>query len=305
MRRTVATITAVLLLTVSFVAMPTDATAATPCKGGKYRSDCVAIAKKAPRAGTTTRSGGGGSHYQASSSRGGKSGPSKLEILRRNQQEFLRRLARHDDANWSYKQCLNGGSTSCKRPVEPTNVLYPTGVVVTLIGQPRPAGAPPALTITPAQAGAIAVARLSLPANTPSIGPDPKKNKWKMAVIGYPLWLWAEGPTHIGPVGENVGGLSVSLDARVSKTMFLMGDGKSVTCSRRGTPYTSSVQPGAKSPTCGYVYEKPSLPSKEYTVTAITYWDVTWTVNGNSGVQTVPMAATEQLPVGEVQVLRR
>ena len=108
------------------------------------------------------------------------------------------------------------------------------------------------------------MAQLQLPVSAPGIGPDPDVNEWKMAAIGYPLWLWADGPTHVGPVGQNVAGLSVSLDAQLSKTVFRMGDGKSVTCAGGGKPYASWVQPGAKSPTCGYVYEKPSLPSKKY-----------------------------------------
>ena len=59
---------------------------------------------------------------------------------------------------------------------------------------------------------------------------------------------------------ESVANLSVSLDAQLSKTVFQMGG---------GTPYKSWVEPGAKSPTCGYVYEKPSLPRGRYTVTAV------------------------------------
>ena len=163
------------------------------------------------------------------------------------------------------------------------------------------AGAAPA--ISPAQAGLVAVARLQLPVSAPGIGPDPKKNEWKMAAVGYPLWLWADGPTHVGPVADSVGGLSVSLEANLSKTVFEMGDGKTVTCSGAGTPYKSWVQPGAESPNCGYVYAKPSLPRGKYKVTATTYWAVTWTVNGVSGVINVPRQGSVQLPVGELQAV--
>jgi hypothetical protein len=161
-----------------------------------------------------------------------------------------------------------------------------------LTGQPRLAGA-----------GAIAVARLQLPINTPGIGPDPDKNEWKMAAIGYPLWPWAEGLTHIGPDGQNVAGLSVSLDARLSKTVFRMGDGKAVRCTGAGTCYKNWVQPGVTSPNCGDVYEKPSLPNKKYRVVATSYWDVTWTVNGVSGVIEVPRQGSVGLPAGELQAV--
>jgi hypothetical protein len=159
--------------------------------------------------------------------------------------------------------------------------------------------------MSPGQAGAIAVARLRLPLNAPKVGPDPKVNKWKMAAVGYPLWVWADGPTHVGPVSDSVAGLSVSLDAQLTKTVFRMGDGRTVTCLNGGTPYKKGTKAATPSPNCGHRYEKPSLPKGDYTVTAIGYWDVTWTVNGTSGVITVPRAASAPLPVGEVQVLVR
>ena len=65
------------------------------------------------------------------------------------------------------------------------------------------------------------------------------------------------------------------------------------------------MQPGTKSPTCGYSYAKPSLPEDKYTVAAIANWAVTWTSNGQSGVINVPAVDTTELPVGELQVLVR
>ena len=61
-----------------------------------------------------------------------------------------------------------------------------------------------------------------------------------------------------------------------------MGDGKTVSCSGDGDEWTKAVEPGSKSPTCGYTYTKPSLPKDSYTVAAITNWAVTWTVNNVS-----------------------
>ena len=78
---------------------------------------------------------------------------------------------------------------------------------------------------TAGQAAAIAVARLQLPKIPPGIGPSPDINPWKMAAVGYPLWLWADGPTHVGPISDSVAGLFVSLDAEVSSLTFRMGDG--------------------------------------------------------------------------------
>ena len=38
------------------------------------------------------------------------------------------------------------------------------------------------------------VVRLHLPDATPVFGPDPDNNEWKMLAVGYPVWLWTEGP---------------------------------------------------------------------------------------------------------------
>jgi hypothetical protein len=160
-------------------------------------------------------------------------------------------------------------------------------------------------TITAGQAAAIAVARLQLPTIAPGIGPSPELNRWKMAAVGYPLWLWADGPTRVGPISDSVAGLSVSLDAKVSSLTFRMGDGHSITCTGSGHEWTPAVQPGAKSPSCGYSYTKPSLPDGSYTVSAVANWAVTWTSNGQSGVINVPAVDTTELPVGELQVLVR
>lgn len=159
--------------------------------------------------------------------------------------------------------------------------------------------------ITAGQAAAIAVAHLQLPTIAPGIGPSPDLNPWNMAAVGYPLWLWADGPTRVGPVSESVSGLSVSLEAEVSSLTFRMGDGHSIKCAGSGHQWTTAVKPGTKSPSCGYAYTKPSLPDRRYTVAAIANWAVTWTSNGQSGVINVPAVDTIELPVGELQVLVR
>ncbi|MFL6045303.1 MAG: hypothetical protein ACJ72M_09300 [Propionibacteriaceae bacterium] len=159
--------------------------------------------------------------------------------------------------------------------------------------------------ITAGQAAAIAVAHLQLPRIAPGIGPSPDLNPWNMAAVGYPLWLWADGPTRVGPVSESVSGLSVSLEAEVSSLTFRMGDGHSIKCAGSGHQWTTAVKPGTKSPSCGYTYTKPSLPDRRYTVAAIANWAVTWTSNGQSGVINVPAVDTIELPVGELQVLVR
>jgi hypothetical protein len=209
--------------------------------------------------------------------------------------EFAAALAVYDRQLARYKRCLRASrsAAACGRAPESP---WLRGDSFSGPGN-RP--------ITAGQAAAIAVARLQLPTIAPGIGPSPDLNRWNMAAVGYPLWLWADGRTHVGPISDSVGGLSVSLDAKVSSLAFRMGDGHSVTCPGVGQQWTTTVEPGAKSPSCGYSYTKPSLPNGSYTVAAIANWAVTWTSNGQSGVINVPAVDTTELPVGELQVLVR
>ncbi|MBA8793738.1 hypothetical protein FHX74_001343 [Friedmanniella endophytica] len=193
---------------------------------------------------------------------------------------------------------LNGGSACSPGPAPtppPDN-----GQAIRELTQPNQPAA-----LSPQQIAEIAVARLTVPDAKPAIGPPPSINRWKMAAVGYPLWLSAGTTTHIGPVTETVGAQSVALDARLASVTYRMGDGHTRTCAGGGTPWTESVQPGTPSPDCGYTYSAPSLPMGDYTVVAIATWAVTWTINGQSGVINLYTDNATQLPVGEVQALVR
>jgi hypothetical protein len=222
--------------------------------------------------------------------------------VRETIKKFSAALAVYDRQLASYSRCIQTFDPSlnmagCGSAPTPPNAPQFTSDTFSGRGnQPR---------ITADQAAAIAVARLQLPRIPPGIGPSPDINPWNMAAVGYPLWLWAGGPTRVGPISDSVAGLSVSLEAEVSSLTFRMGDGQTVRCAGSGHPWTAAVQPGTKSPSCGYSYAKPSLPDRAYTVTAIANWAVTWTSNGQSGVINVPAVDTTALPVGELQVLVR
>jgi hypothetical protein len=222
------------------------------------------------------------------------------QLVLESRKEFSAAFAEYDRRLASYNRCvlIFGASLSNPRcgsaPTPPNTPEFSSGTFSGRGNQP-----------TAVQAAAIAVARLQLPRVPPGIGPSPDINPWNMAAVGYPLWLWADGPTHVGPISDSVAGLSVSLDAEVSSLTFRMGDGHTVTCAGSGTPWTTVVQPGTKSPSCGYSYAKPSLPDRTFTVAAIANWAVTWTSNGQSGVINVPVVDTTELPVGELQVLVR
>lgn len=158
------------------------------------------------------------------------------------------------------------------------------------------------IQIDPAVAARAAVARLNIPMPIAAVGPDPSVNEWGMAAVGYPLWLWVDGPaTHNTTVTEQ--GIRITLAATRRTTGFSMGDGTRKWC---GTmqPWTPAVPPGQASPNCGHVYEQPSMPGT-YAITATTVWDVQWAALGQTG--TIPFERTgpaTQLPVGEVLAVR-
>lgn len=158
--------------------------------------------------------------------------------------------------------------------------------------------------LTSAGAESIArslVVRLQLPDPTPQFGPDPADNEWNMAAVGYPLWLWTNGPRTVTSTTSE-SGMSFTLRARYRFTTFTLGDGHSLTCTST-TPYRTSIEPGAPSPTCGYRYTKASGTDHSYTVTATTHWTVTWRVAGFSGSLPGTHTASRQLRVGELQAV--
>ncbi len=210
-----------------------------------------------------------------------------------------------------YQQVQAGGGcggaptpgTTCSPGTRPQVPNLPK---VDAVNQGTPGQAAAPIQLPPQQIAEIAVAQLTVPTVKPGIGPPPEINQWNMAVVGYPLWLYADGTTHLGPVAQTVGAQSVSLDARLSSMTYQMGDGHSVTCAGAGSVWRRGVvAPGTPSPTCGYHYEKASLPKGDYTVTAIATWSVTWTINGETGVIPVYTNSSRQLPVGELQALVR
>lgn len=145
------------------------------------------------------------------------------------------------------------------------------------------------------------IVKLQLPDPTPRFGPDPSVNEWKMAAVGYPLWLWTDGPTVVSS-RVRAYGITFTLRADWQSTTFDMGDGHRVTCSRTQV-YPTNTKPGRKSPACGYTYLTSSLPKGNYTVTSTTNWRISWRALGQSG--SVPGAHTGQwsLPVGELNAL--
>lgn len=201
----------------------------------------------------------------------------------------------------AWDTCVNNVQAfGCNRGIQRA---LPQDPNIRAAGKPAAANAAPPLP--PEYLAYVAVARLKLNAPTPGIGPSPDLNRWKMAVVGYPLWIWAEGNTNPAPVSDSVYDISVSLKAHLTKVVFDMGDGTKVSCTNLNQKWHRGMEAAIPSKACGHTYTQPSLPKGNYTITANSIWAVDWTINGATG--TIPMyqTTTTELAVGELQVLVR
>ncbi|MGW1269785.1 ATP/GTP-binding protein [Streptomyces sp. NPDC002491] len=126
--------------------------------------------------------------------------------------------------------------------------------------------------------------------------------------VGVPMWMWVnQSATTYGPnfASATAGGITVTAIAEVSKIVWTMGDGGSVTCTGPGTPYTSS-EGMSQSPTCGHVYSRTSANARnsKFPVTATSTWTINWQGGGQAGQLTEVRQTNVQVAVGEVQVVR-
>lgn len=178
-----------------------------------------------------------------------------------------------------------------------------TMITETLYG--GPGGPPAAPVVDPAQLAQEAVDKMLL--RGPDIGITPKPGG--KGVVGMPVYMWTEtGAETYGPntASASAGPVSVTATATVSKIVWNMGDGKSVTCTTAGTPYKPEY--GKKpSPDCGHRYSVPSstTDSGKFHVTATSTWTIDWQVTGGAqtGQLTEVRESAVDITVAEVQVL--
>ncbi|MFJ4428408.1 ATP/GTP-binding protein [Streptomyces bobili] len=165
------------------------------------------------------------------------------------------------------------------------------------------ANPPPQETVDPAALAQRAVDSMAL------LGPDVASPRAAgKYTVGVPMWMWVnQSATTYGPnsASASAGGITVTAIAKVSKIVWAMGDGASVTCNGPGTPYTSSAGM-AQSPTCGHVYSKISGSARngKFPVTATSTWTINWQGGGQAGQLTEVRQTNVQVAVGEVQVVR-
>ncbi|MEU0947560.1 ATP/GTP-binding protein [Streptomyces canus] len=162
---------------------------------------------------------------------------------------------------------------------------------------------PPQATVDPAVLAQRAVDSMTL------LGPDIASPRAAgKYTVGVPMWMWVnQSATTYGPntASASAGGITVTATAKVSKIVWKMGDGASVTCNGPGTPYQAS-EGMAQSPTCGHVYSKTSAGAKSgrFPVTATSTWTIDWQGGGQAGQLTEIRQTNVQVAIGELQVVR-
>jgi hypothetical protein len=165
---------------------------------------------------------------------------------------------------------------------------------------PNPPDAP-----TPAQLAQQALAKLHLLGAQIGMAPQTRGS----GAVGLPVWMWTTvTPQTWGPQSASASGgtVTVTITAKASRIVWDMGDGHSATCGNPGTPYSASYG-NTDSPTCGYRYAEPSSttthPHGRYRITATTFWTVTWSGGGQSGVLNPTSQAQSSIEIGEIQAV--
>ncbi|MFJ9855322.1 ATP/GTP-binding protein [Streptomyces sp. NPDC101150] len=163
---------------------------------------------------------------------------------------------------------------------------------------------PPAVAaVDPAALAREAVDKMRLAG--PDIGIVPKPGG--KGLVGLPVWMWtAKTAEAYGPnsASASAGAVTVTASAKVSRIVWEMGDGHSVTCTTAGTPYKASYGK-RRSPDCGYLYQHSSKdePGQKYRVTATSTWTVDWRGGGQSGQLTETRQSQTQVTIGQLKVL--
>lgn len=169
----------------------------------------------------------------------------------------------------------------------------------TFWSQDPPAG--PAAAPNPETLARQALAAMNLRA--PRIGIAPKDEPGSVGLVGLPVWMWVADPGDRtwGPTtaSASAGGHTVTATATVGKVVWTMGDGTKVTCTTKGTAYTTSL--GVRSsPDCGHQYSAMG----EYTVTATAYWTVAWSGMGRTGEIALDLERSTTVQIGEAQAVK-
>ncbi|MFC5925931.1 hypothetical protein [Micromonospora vulcania] len=130
-------------------------------------------------------------------------------------------------------------------------------------------------------------------------------------LVGLPVWMWATpSKSYFGPLHASASdrGLTVSIEAKVDRIVWDMGNGEKKVCYGPGTPYDAKNKDlaGKASPDCGY--DSGYSKAATYRVGATTHWTVRWwTDNGVEGdpIPQTRISGTVPVQINELQVVTR
>ncbi|HKD97710.1 MAG TPA: hypothetical protein VKB69_08920 [Micromonosporaceae bacterium] len=202
------------------------------------------------------------------------------------------------DPRWGAHAPGGGGrlyGVTCETPYGPG---AGAGAVSVRFAATRPLGYDP----RPTAAQAIAVkAVLRLPLDAGTIHTAPAATPGTPGLVGLPTWLWTDlAPATWGPTTATVpvSGLRLAATWKALRVDWYMGDGTTVVCTSRGTPYPEGAG-NTSAPDCGYRYARAGT----YTVSATTWFVVTLTVLGVDVTAYAVRASTRTLTIDELQVV--
>ncbi|UOX88397.1 hypothetical protein MUY14_43085 [Amycolatopsis sp. FBCC-B4732] len=166
-----------------------------------------------------------------------------------------------------------------------------------------PDGAAPAGARLPSPQELAEQARTQLRLPSPSIEANPAGDK----LVSLPTWLWLDrGNWGTQQATAAVPGVTVTAVATPKSVSWLTGDGDTVNCSGRGTPFTPGGDASAASPDCGHTYRRSSAtaPAQLFPVRATIHWTITWSGAGQSGTfRDLTTSASAAFRVAEIQAL--
>ncbi len=304
LRRVFLTVVAVLAITV-IGACPALASSPVTCPPGSAPNPTTGTCQIVV---TTPGSGGGGGRGGSNAGNSGGSAPEKCA----SKYSGKEMPCRDGNSYWSNDRgCYIGPDPGNPPKTDPVWEGHTDGAIYLcyspdIIGTNAysfwsltpPAG--PAAPPDPRVLAQQAIATMGLRAV--AIGIVPEARAGSVGIIGMPTWMWVADPGEQtwGPMtrSASAGGYTVTATAKVDRVVWVMGDGSTVTCTTKGTPYADSF--GKKSsPDCGHTYTRQGT----YVVAATSYWTVAWAGIGQTG--TIPLDFTQQATIvmGESQVL--
>jgi uncharacterized protein len=121
--------------------------------------------------------------------------------------------------------------------------------------------------------------------------------------VNLPVWWWNETDEHNWGAREaqvSEGGITAQASAVATEIVWDTGDGNQVVCDE-GVPW--AIGADTLSPPCGYAYPHASQdePDGTYTVTAVSTWEVEWSVTGPSaasGTLTLHPESSVEIEIG-------